>query len=194
MPQHSLFEIFFSPLNQLEVRYMVTGAVASIIYGEPRLTHDMDLVIDLHPYQIEKFVSAFPLEEFYCPPEEVIRLEAGRRQRGHFNLIHHATGFKADVYLAGEDNLHHWAMNNRKQVNYEGQRVWLAPVEYVIVRKLEYYREGESEKHLQDISGILMLSSNQIDFEILLDKIHEYSLEREWEKAQRLKDRRQVAE
>jgi len=33
----------------------------------------MDLVIDLHPYQIEKFVSAFPLEEFYCPPEEVIR-------------------------------------------------------------------------------------------------------------------------
>jgi len=109
-------------------------------------------------------------------------------------LIHHATGFKADVYLAGEDNLHHWAMNNRKQVNYEGQRVWLAPVEYVIVRKLEYYREGESEKHLQDISGILMLSSNQIDFEILLDKIHEYSLEREWEKAQRLKDRRQVAE
>jgi len=39
-----------------------------------------------------------------------------------------------------------------------------------------------------------MLSSNQIDFEILLDKIHEYSLEREWEKAQRLKDRRQMVE
>ena len=75
---------------------MVTGAVAATIYGEPRLTHDIDLVIDLRLQDIEGFVDAFPFEEFYCPPPEVIRLEASRSQRGHFNLIHHDTGLKAD--------------------------------------------------------------------------------------------------
>jgi hypothetical protein len=46
MPDHDLIKIFITRINSLGVRYMVTGAVASIIYGEPRLTHDLDLVID----------------------------------------------------------------------------------------------------------------------------------------------------
>jgi hypothetical protein len=44
MQEHDLFRIFISRLNSLEVRYIITGAVASTIYGEPRLTHDLDLV------------------------------------------------------------------------------------------------------------------------------------------------------
>lgn len=47
MPEHNLFLIFISRLNSLGIRYVITGAVASIIYGEPRLTHDLDLVIEL---------------------------------------------------------------------------------------------------------------------------------------------------
>jgi hypothetical protein len=77
---------------------MITGAVASIIYGEPRLTNDIDLVINMKPDDVETFADAFPIEDFYCPPPEVIKLEIGRSQRGHFNLIHHETGFKADIY------------------------------------------------------------------------------------------------
>jgi hypothetical protein len=49
MPEPDLFRIFVSRLNRLNVRYMITGAVAGIMYGEPRLTHDVDLVIELHP-------------------------------------------------------------------------------------------------------------------------------------------------
>jgi len=87
----------------------------------------------------------------------VIRLEIDRSQRGHFNLIHHETGFRADIYASGRDELHHWELQNRKAVGVEGEKFWLAPVEYVILRKLEHYREGESEKHLRDISSILAL-------------------------------------
>ena len=82
---------------------MITGAVASIIYGEPRLTNDIDLVINMESDDVENFADAFPIEELYCPPPEVIRLEIGRPQRGHFNLIHQATGFKADIYASGRD-------------------------------------------------------------------------------------------
>jgi len=56
-------------------------------------------------------------------------------------------------------------------------------VEYVILRKLEYYREGESEKHLRDISSILVFSSEEIDLEILDAWIKERSLSNEWQAA-----------
>ena len=185
MPELNLFKIFTSRLNKLGVRYMVTGAVASIIYGEPRLTHDIDLVVELSAEQTEKFVKAFPNEEFYCPPIEIIKLEANRPLNGHFNIIHQETGFKADIYMMGQDVLHHWAMSYRKKIEIEGEPLWLAPPEYVILRKLEYYREGGSEKHLMDIVNILEISSNQINFKQLQDKIEHYALQKEWEKVKR---------
>jgi hypothetical protein len=104
------FLTFIRRLNLTRCPYMITGAAASIIYGEPRLTNDLDLILDLKKGDVPGFVQAFPLEEFYCPPEEVIILEIGRPVRGHFNLIHHQTGFRADVYLAGKDQLHHWGL------------------------------------------------------------------------------------
>jgi hypothetical protein len=183
MPEHDLIQVFTGRLNKLSVSYMVTGAVAATIFGEPRLTHDIDLVIDLRLEDIEKFVDTFPLEEFYCPPIEVIRLETGRSQRGHFNLIHHETGLKADIYALGRDSLQKWGLTNRKAVSIGGEVVWLAPVEYVILRKLEYYREGGSQKHIRDISGMLELSRDEIDFDLLLNKVHEMSLKKEWEEA-----------
>ncbi len=182
MPDHDLIQIFISRLNSLGVQYIVTGAVASIIYGEPRLTYDLDLVIEIHPEDIDRFVAAFPLEEFYCPPPEIIHLEITRPQRGHFNLIHHDTGFKADIYASGKEELHQWALNNSKRVDFEGKTVWVAPIEYVILRKLQYYREGRSEKHLLDIFGILEISSDQIDFKTLEGKIEEMDLKEEWKK------------
>jgi hypothetical protein len=166
---------------------MITGAVASIIYGEPRLTNDIDTVIDMTPDDVESFADAFPIEDFYCPPPEVIQLEIARPQRGHFNLIHHATGFKADIYASGRDELHTWGMKNRNMVDVAEEKFWLAPIEYVILRKLEYYREGESEKHLRDISSILTFSSDKIDFEMLEAHINKRTFEKEWKAAKSFK-------
>lgn len=183
MQEHKIFHIFISRLNELGVHYMITGSVASMIYGEPRLTHDIDLVIELGRDDAERFAEAFPIEEFYCPPPEVIVIEAGRHYRGHFNLIHHETGFKADVYLSGRDRLHQWALNHRNPIDMDDETFWMAPVEYVILRKLEYYREGGSEKHLRDIAGMLSVSSSLINLHQLSEKIGEHALEKEWEKA-----------
>ncbi len=190
MPEPNLFKIFISRLNKLGLRYMVTGAVAVVIYGEPRLTHDIDVVADLKREDAEKLVQAFPLEEFYCPPIEVINLEINRPLRGHFNLIHYETGFKADIYTLGQDELHHWAITNRKSFEMEGEPFWLAPPEYVILRKLQYYREGGSEKHLTDIANMVEISSEHIDFGQLQNRIKDYALEKEWQKIQKPINRR----
>ena len=80
----------------------------------------------------------------------------------------------------GRDDLHHWAMLSRREVEIEGEKIWLAPPEYVILRKLEYYREGGSEKHLNDIVSMMEISSDQINFQELEGKINAYALGEEW--------------
>ena len=183
MPEPDLISIFISRLNRTGIRYMVTGSVACIIYGEPRLTHDVDLVAEVNRKNIQKIPEAFPLDAYYCPPIENLMIESGRSQRGHFNLIHHETGFKADIYIVGRDSLHLWAMANRKSFKISGEQVWLAPPEYVIIRKLEFYREGGSDKHLRDIAGILEISFDELNLEWLRQKIQDYGLVSEWKKA-----------
>lgn len=186
MPGLDLIKVFTTRLNAAKVDYFVTGAVAAVVYGEPRLTHDIDLVVELDRADASRIVEAFPAEAFYCPPVEVIQLEISRPFRGHFNLIHHETGFKADVYTMGRDELHRWAMMNRRKVDYEGESIWVGPIEYVIIRKLQYYREGKSDKHLRDIAGMLLVSSQLIDFESLGERIRQYDLSGEWASARNL--------
>src|SRR6185437_14809075 len=99
------------------------------------------------PADADGVERAFPLDRFYVPPAEVLRVEAARSLRGHFNIIAHDSGYKADVYLAGADALHAWAFPRRRSVPVGGRALSVAPPEYVIARKLEYFREGGSLKH-----------------------------------------------
>ncbi|HMO64692.1 MAG TPA: nucleotidyl transferase AbiEii/AbiGii toxin family protein [Verrucomicrobiota bacterium] len=163
MPEADLLSLFAAPLNRLGAPYFVGGSVASMLYGEPRVTHDIDLVVELRSADLPGLAAAFPAPEFYLPPVAVIALELTREQRGHFNAIHVPTGLKADFYPAGRDPLHAWAFPRRRQFDCEGIRLPVAPPEYVILRKLEYLREGGSEKHVRDIRGMLAVAAAEID-------------------------------
>lgn len=181
-PTPDLLLAFIAPLNRLGLDYMVTGSMAVIVYGEPRLTHDVDIVLVLPATALADLHRTFPLEQFYCPPLEVLAVEAQRPERGHFNLIHHASGFKADVYLAGGDPLHRWGLSRRRRIEVGGEVVPVAPPEYVIVRKLEYYREGGSDKHVRDIRSMLELSREQIDLCEVQTWVNRLHLQAEWKK------------
>lgn len=173
-----LIRPFVSRLEQLDVPYMVTGSTAGIMYGEPRMTHDVDIVVALTMADVERFVAAFPIEQFYCPPDDVLAIEIRRGQRGHANLIHHETGFKADIYIAF-DELHRWGLARRSRIDLDGLTIHVAPVEYVIVRKLEYFKEGRSGKHLRDIRSMLAVSE-QFDLPTLEQFISTRGLDAEW--------------
>ena len=122
--------------------------------------------------------------EFYCPPPEVIAVEAAREQRGHFNIIHHETGFKADFYLSGRDPLHSWGLDRARRLEVEGEPLVVAPPEYVILRKLEYFREGGSEKHLRDIRSMLDTSPELIQLTELEQQIALRGLQQVWKQVQ----------
>lgn len=158
---------------------MITGSVASMIYAEPRTTLDIDLVVELEVDDAADFLEAFPESAFYRPPLEVVREECARASRGHFNLIHHETGFKADIYLAGSDPLHRWALARRHRIEDAEASFALAPAEYVIVRKLEFWREGGSDKHIRDVRAIVE-SGVALDREVLEQEIRARGLDDAW--------------
>jgi len=181
MEQFELFLTFTQPLEEAEISYMATGSVASMLYGIPRFTHDLDLVLDVHGKDLRLIETSFPQEHFYCPPTEVMRMEAGRSQRGHFNLIHHETGLKADIYLYGKEELQAWGLQHKRRIDLPtGSGIWVAPPEYVILKKLQYYREGHSEKHLQDIRGMFEVSPDLIDLDMIRTFVSDKYLETEW--------------
>jgi hypothetical protein len=182
MPPPEPFRIFTRKLNELGLRYMVSGSVAAIFYGEPRLTNDVDIIVYLKRDDLPRVEKAFPPDEFYCPPLDVMRMEVARDQRGHFNLIHHDTGFKADIYVSGSDQLHVWGLANARAIDVEGDVVQLAPPEYVIIRKLQYFREGSSPKHLRDIHRMLQGLGDLWDRSQLDAMIRDHTLQAEWEK------------
>ena len=152
----NLFTLFLGPLESAGLDYMVSGSVAAMTYGEPRLTNDIDLILALTPASLGRLESAFPETDFYRAPTEVLLTELARAQRGHSNIIHHDSGFRADLYFRANDPLHAWAWPRRQRFEVDdGVEAWFAPPEYVILRKLEYYQEGRSEKHLNDIRAML---------------------------------------
>lgn len=184
MTDASLIALFVRPLNQLRIPYMVTGGVASVVYGEPRLTRDIDLVIELRPRDARRFAEAWSTEEFYVPPVEVIEVESRRPAHGHFNVIHHRTAMRADIYLPGSDALNAWAFAHKVVRRIDNDEVYLAPIEAVILSKLRYYQMGKSDRHLRDVHQMLRISGDLVDRPELQRWAARLGVEGEWKQAQ----------
>lgn len=180
MPGVDYIALFTRPLDAAGLVYMVTGATAAIVYGKPRYTNDVDIVIVLSSAAVPKLHDAFPSDQYYVPPVETIQAEAARPRHGQFNLIHEESGYKADLYPAGSDPLHEWALPRRRKLELPGGSVWVAPPEYVILRKLEFFREGGSDKHLTDIKAMLDISGDQLDRPALAGWVDRLGLQAEW--------------
>lgn len=175
-----LFLLFIRPLNRAGLRYVIGGSVATIFYGEPRLTNDLDVMVFFRDADLVRLSELFPPPEFYVPPVEVMQSEVRRPTQGQFNLIHTPTSFKADVFPTGRDEFNAWAFRHKRSVQFGGEEIVLAPPEYVIVRKLEYFREGGSDKHLRDIRGILAVSGELVDQAALDEWIQRQGVAEQW--------------
>lgn len=179
MPEGNPLAIFAPGLNGLGVPWMIVGSIASSAYGERRTTLDLDVVAVVRRHDAARFLEVFPEMDFYCPPAEVIEAESTRTEHGHFNLIHQHSIYKADIYIATRSEFDRWAFENRRQLMVGETPVWLAPPEYVIVHKLEFFREGGSEKHLRDVRG--MLAATDVDLGLLENEIAKRGLNLQWQ-------------
>jgi Nucleotidyl transferase AbiEii toxin, Type IV TA system len=180
-----LLGLFIEPLERTAIPYMITGGVASVIYGEPRFTRDIDVILALDRAQVRSLLAVFDGADFYVPPQEAMEEETGRAEGGHFNIIHRDTALRADVYLAGNDPLHAWALERRQRLQLEAMQISVAPLEYVIVRKLQYFQWSKSDRHLRDIAMMLRISGDTLDRTALEDWLSRLDLGGVYLQAQR---------
>jgi hypothetical protein len=158
---YELLQMVIEVFERLQIRYLVTGSVAAMAYGEPRLTNDIDIVAGVENRHVPGLIAAFPREEFYV--SEGMILEA-IDHRGQFNIIHPASGLKVDVIICGNTPFDLSRFKRARRIRpAETYEANFAAPEDVIIKKMEYYRSGGSEKHLRDIAGILKISGEEID-------------------------------
>lgn len=187
MQDPDFISLFVAPLEAAGINYMITGSVASSIYGEPRNTLDIDLVVLIQPDQIPLLPQLFSEEDYYLPPSDVVAIESRREAHGHFNIIHHHTGLKADIYLSRNHPVLPWALAHTRRIQTKTCEITVAPPEYVILHKLEFYRESGHQRHLRDIAG--MIEQQELDQKLLSTHIQNLHLEPQWQAAQALTGR-----
>jgi len=161
MVPYELLARVVAVFEHLGIPYLVTGSVAAMAYGEPRLTNDIDIVAAVAEDHISALVAAFPPDDYYIS-EAMIR-EAIRHQT-QFNIIHPASGLKLDVIIRRDTAFDRSRFSRARRIHpAPSYQANFAAPEDVIIKKMEYYSQGGSEKHLRDITGMLLTSGDEID-------------------------------
>jgi hypothetical protein len=162
----AFFAYVIDVLERLDIPYMVVGDFAAIFYGEPRLTIDVDIVVDMKPEHIGPLVTAFPISDYYVS-EEAIR--DALRRRYPFNVIQAATGAKVDLVPLPKDLFTRLAFQRRRRLTFDesGRAAFFIAAEDIIIAKLIAYRETGSDKHLRDARGVLTMRWGDLDLEVL---------------------------
>jgi len=179
MEQYELLRHLVRCFEALKIPYLVTGAIASIAYGEPRFTNDIDIVADIKGDHIIGLKDCFPEEEFFL---DVDMVKDAIRHQHQFNIIHPSSGLKIDVILYKKNAFDISRFSRIKRIRpVEDTEANFASPEDVIIKKMEYYKEGGSEKHLRDITGILKISKELIDYNYITQWADRLGLKDIWE-------------
>jgi len=163
--QQALLRRIVEALDGAGIPYMLTGSLASSLQGEPRTTHDIDLVIDITPGDVARVIHALSAPDVYLDERAVG--EAARR-RTMFNLIDSSSGDKADFWLLTDDPFDCARFARRLRVDALGMKVSVSAPEDTILMKLRWSAQaGGSEKQLGDALRVYELQAGCLDEEYL---------------------------
>lgn len=178
MDTDDLLKRLSATLEELGVDYFVTGSLASIAYGESRFTNDINVVADIPLEKAADFCARFPSPDFLCWEPSLNEAIKTRRQ---FNILSSSTGLKVDVMIQKRTEFDDSRMRRRRRIKApDGSGAWFSSPEDIILKKLDFFRQGGSEKHLRDIAGILKVQGEKIDQDYIDQWIEKLNLKEEW--------------
>lgn len=163
MEQREFFIRVVEALEQAEVAYAVTGSWASLTYGVPRTTHDLDLVVSLSVAQAVMVAEALP-PPIYADP---IWMQAAAALGEFFNIIDPGLGVKVDCWPLKADEYSQAQFQRRRREAIGGIPVWMLAPEDVILSKLLWYQMSASERQLDDCVGIWKVQKDTLDLDYL---------------------------
>lgn len=138
-------------LDQKGIQYMVSGSLAFNVYCIPRMSMDIDFVIELNQANVADFLGIF--KSGYYMNEETVRQEIKRK--GMFNVIDHRSGLKMDFIVRKDTEYRRLEFSRKIRKLLEDIPVWMVSPEDLIISKIEWIQQLQSEKQSLDIRMLL---------------------------------------
>lgn len=164
-------------LDVAGINYMVTGSTAVNFYAMPRMTRDIDWVVEVREEDADKLVELFK-KDFYIDRESILK---AIRQQGMFNIIHNDYVIKLDFIVRKNTPYRILEFQRRRKMSIEGVEVWVVSPEDLILSKLSWAKDSLSEIQLKDVKNLLSLGKN-MDMPYLEQWVHSLELEKVYEK------------
>jgi hypothetical protein len=173
-----VLKIVAGRLNEAEIPYMISGSIAANYYTIPRMTRDIDIVIELKENAIDKFVALFE-DDFYVN-REMVKNEVSCQ--GMFNLINNSYVIKIDFIIKKSSAYQNAEFSNKRQVLIDQCPMWFVSAEDLIISKLLWAKESRSEVQLKDVAN-LMETVDNLDLEYIDNWIKKLELEQIYKEA-----------
>lgn len=151
-----VLKIVTERLNRANIPYMVSGSMAANYYTVPRMTRDIDIVIELKETDVDKFVDLFA-GDFYIN-KEMIKKEV--RRQGMFNLIHTQFVIKIDFIVKKSSPYQDTAFSRKREVLINSNPMWFISPEDLVISKLNWAKDSLSEMQLKDVRNLLETVDN----------------------------------
>ncbi len=138
-------------LDAAGILYMVTGSIAVNFYALPRMTRDIDLVVELADRDIDRIVALFQ-DDFHVDRDLV---EYAVRGHTMFNMIQRALVMKVDMIVRKESEYRREEFARKRRVSVEGHEFYIVAPEDLILSKLDWAKDSHSEVQLGDVRNLL---------------------------------------
>jgi len=161
-----------SRLKKADIPYMVSGSIAANYYSIPRMTRDIDIVIELKQKDVDRFAALFQ-GDFYINTEMI---EKEVLRQGMFNLIHNQHIIKVDFIVKKSSAYQQAEFSRRKKVLIEKCTVWIASPEDLIISKLIWAKDSLSEMQLKDVKNLIE-ATDGLDLKYIDKWVRELGLE-----------------
>ncbi len=165
LPDLGFYKDVVRTLDEIQAPYVIVGGFAASVFGSPRPTFDVDIIVELKEGHIEALVARYPLPRYYADP---VQMRDSIRMGIMFNIIDTTEGRKVDLVPLSMDLRYRRALERRVRYTFEGVSgdhltAWFARPEDVIVGKLMAWSEGHSRRHEQDIHAMVIFIYLQAD-------------------------------
>ena len=145
-------------LGEAGIAYMVTGSIAGNFYAVPRMTRDIDIVIELSNLEAGKFVRLFE-RDFYLEPETIRDAVKNRRM---FNLIENRYLVKVDFVVRKDEPYRRMEFSRRQKIVLDDDSIYVVTPEDLILSKLHWAKDSESAMQMNDVRNLIG-SAPQLD-------------------------------
>ncbi len=157
---------------------MLTGSFASSMQGEPRLTHDIDLVVAIPEDSTEKLLKSFPQPDFLL---DKLAMEEALRRKTMFSLLETVEGDKVDFWLLTDDPFDTSRFGRKRKMVALGMELYVSSPEDTILAKLRWAKmSGGSEKQFWDCLRVYQVQHDGLDKKYLSEWIVTLDLSDYW--------------